>query len=94
MGCEDIKLDLQKKTLTLLQEPQPLDKYTSYLSCTSPLLPSFHPSFLHPLRSSANALNYLVMTRFQEWLMDQPLSPEIAKIPEEYWPLIAMIGHE
>jgi hypothetical protein len=35
MGSADVKLDLQKRTITINQEPQLLDKYTSYLSRSS-----------------------------------------------------------
>lgn len=35
----DIKLDLQKKSLMLIQDPLSLDKYTAYLSRTSPSPP-------------------------------------------------------
>jgi hypothetical protein len=31
--CVVVKLDLKRKALTLNQEPQPLDRHTSYLSC-------------------------------------------------------------
>lgn len=84
----DVKLDLQKRIITLNQEPQPLDKYTSYLSRTSYLsLPSL-------LDLTYAYLRRVVMARFQEWLMDQPLDKDIPEMPREFWPLVGMIGHE